>query len=50
MTYPIDKDQLKIPKENSFKMENIFKLNTKQSNKEKNEYNNSKKKEKNITL
>ena len=26
MSYPIDKDQLKIPKERSFKMENIFKM------------------------
>ena len=28
MSYPIHKDQLKIPKEKSFKMENIFKMKT----------------------
>ena len=31
MSYPIHKDQLKIPKEKSFKMENIFKMKTRPS-------------------
>ena len=46
----IDKDQLKIPKENSFKMENIFKVKTKQSNTEKNEDNEFKKERKEHNL
>ena len=46
----IDKDQLKIPKENSFKMENIFKVKTKQSNTDKNEDNEFKKERKEHNL
>ena len=50
MVYPIDKDQLKIPKENSFKMENIFIVKTKQSNTAKNEDNEFKKERKEHNL